>query len=144
MHKHVKQHVHKKNDASLDDDFLHLCPAFMCSCMCCSDASHPSMSSGLSPRDMRPRVKPWDLEEGFRVRRRDLLLKHLAISLSFRAAAIARVQASPCCLAFLHCPLFVPEGIAEDKHPRAHPSGAVQCRVSPRHVSGLPLLPDGF
>ena len=76
----------------------------MCSCMCCSDASHPSLSSGLSPRDMRPRVKPWDLEEGFRVRQRDLLLKHLANSLSFKAAALARNHASPCLLRILHRP----------------------------------------
>ena len=68
----------------------------MCSCMFCSDASHPSMSSGLSPRDMRPRVKPWDLEEGFRVRQHDLFPKHLANSLSFKTAALSRVQASPC------------------------------------------------
>ena len=70
VHEQMKQHIKRIMPAwtTISTSALPL----MCSCMCCSDASHPSMSSGLSPRDMRPRVKPWDLEEGFRVRECDL------------------------------------------------------------------------
>ena len=31
------------------------------------EMSHASLSSGLSPRESRPRVKPWDLAEGYKV-----------------------------------------------------------------------------
>jgi hypothetical protein len=31
-------------------------------------SSHPTMSSGISPRDVRPRVKPFDLEAAREVR----------------------------------------------------------------------------
>lgn len=31
------------------------------------EMSHASLSSGLSPRESRPRVRPWDLAEGYKV-----------------------------------------------------------------------------
>ena len=31
------------------------------------EMSHASLSSGLSPRESRPRVRPWDLAEGYEV-----------------------------------------------------------------------------
>ena len=31
------------------------------------DMSHASLSSGLSPRESRPRTRPWDLAEGYQV-----------------------------------------------------------------------------
>ena len=31
------------------------------------EMSHASLSSGLSPRESRPRTKPWDLAEGYQV-----------------------------------------------------------------------------
>ena len=31
------------------------------------EMSHASLSSGLSPRESRPRTKPWDLAEGYKV-----------------------------------------------------------------------------
>ena len=111
-----------------------------CSCMCCSDASHPSMSSGLSPRDMRPRVKPWDLEEGFRVRQCDVLLKHPAISLSTRAAALARIHVSPVGGASCIDYASVLEGIAKDKRPRGCPVQSLRPAMCLAYHSSLPLL----
>lgn len=32
------------------------------------EMSHASLSSGLSPRESRPRTRPWDLAEGYQVR----------------------------------------------------------------------------
>ena len=31
------------------------------------EMSHASLSSGLSPRESRPRTKPWDLQDGYKV-----------------------------------------------------------------------------
>lgn len=31
------------------------------------ELSHASLSSGLSPRESRPRTRPWDLAEGYQV-----------------------------------------------------------------------------
>lgn len=31
------------------------------------EMSHASLSSGLSPRESRPRARPWDLAEGYKV-----------------------------------------------------------------------------
>ena len=31
------------------------------------EMSHASLSSGLSPRESRPRTKPWDLADGYKV-----------------------------------------------------------------------------
>ena len=31
------------------------------------EMSHASLSSGLSPRESRPRTRPWDLAEGYQV-----------------------------------------------------------------------------
>ena len=31
------------------------------------EMSHASLSSGLSPRESRPRTRPWDLAEGYKV-----------------------------------------------------------------------------
>ncbi len=36
------------------------------------EMSHASLSSGLSPRESRPRVRPWDLAEGYKVSKSQL------------------------------------------------------------------------
>ena len=41
------------------------------------EMSHASLSSGLSPRESRPRTRPWDLAEGYQVH--SPLVKCLAI-----------------------------------------------------------------
>lgn len=41
------------------------------------EMSHASLSSGLSPRESKPRTRPWDLAEGYKVASSICILGHL-------------------------------------------------------------------
>lgn len=46
------------------------------------EMSHASLSSGLSPRESRPRTRPWDLAEGYQVQILLTCLRILSLSVT--------------------------------------------------------------